>query len=396
MTLDMDGLHHPARIEAPLDAVVEELSREKGLLLGRQLAHRWATDLADIAKVTARFAHLGKGSLNKKMIEAENRAILEGFRSLPRFPEIFEREVGVPLGRFCQTMNALAMLGYSRRSNVVVEEQSWFIRELTSKMGIAPEEVSSVLGKLDAYAGRSPYRPLIPLVGKVRASSFDHAAGYTLLILERVFYGPYDPDLRGRAFEVRCGRVLERLGYRLVHRHPIQFDETIRTAILNRLDYAKRGTDIDLLACRDNILLLLECKEIKPRTSTRSRKLLVRRIEDARSRLDLVAEWVAGNDSAHEQVILTKVAAAIGYDRSRKGAIIPIVVVNFEPKAIQKGKVPFLRFEQLQDLADVPRLVHETIRKTKSKGRWEAEIPIPSATLNAHLTTGSPLPTTRS
>lgn len=355
--LDDVGLHHPAQKVVDDEEVVRELTANGYLSSELYLPHKWATDLTDVGQVTMEKAVVGKGALNRRLLREETNAILRDFGSLPRFPEIFKNMMNMPLEEFMKLTHEVAMLGYSRPSTVFIGRPARVINKLSKKTKLKKRQIAKMLDVLHTRGRGVRFRPILRLSRDLWLTSFDWAATYKLIALNLCFLGPYEFDLRGKAFERRCRKRLSDEGFAVYpNRIEIRFPPPLEEAFADTFGIRKKKSDIDLLAHSNGVILIGECKEIKPNIKKSYREKLLRRLQHSRRQLELISSWMASSEANLRCLISRKILSSIGVDRRSRLMLIPIFLVSYDMQLPKEGALT-ARYERLKGIGELPSTI---------------------------------------
>ena len=354
MAVDEHGLPHLRIADSLHSDIMKDHLTDSFWPRGGHLAYRWVTDILDIAPITIDLANLGRGPVNRKLIREENETIRRGFIEQPGFGAGFFRETGLDFSEFFNVLGALAMVAYDTPSGVAVLQHQHIIDKVSNLTGLDSAVVESILRKFDDEAADTVGRPLIPLSGGYYATSFEWAGFYRMLTIEKFFYGPFDPGIRGRILEDRCSQILQKEGFFVFTRHQVTFDRMTRETIEKRLGFAKARSDIDILAHAGGILLLAECKEVAPGRRARQFKRGGKDITEASKQIDAIAFSVSKSSNSFERLIPIEMRERIGIDASKSLFIFPLVITNLEIADPKIDGAPLVYFGDLRGFSHLP------------------------------------------
>lgn len=363
MTLDEAGLHHPV-----VDSSDDE--RMRGRLLaqprypGGFLAHRWATELPDLAELASRLQP-PKGPVDQALLQRQNSAIKSGFLRQPRFEETFRREWGIVFPHFCDVLDGIARVAYKQPSDVAILRPSQFVTECSRVTGLPDAKVQEVIRTIDEKMGSSMSRPLIPLSESRSVTSYEWAVRFKMVVIESVFFGTYDSNLRGKAFELSSRKALTGLGFSVLPEgHVIRFPTDLLEELKTRFGIRKTKTDIDLLGCRDRVLLFGECKEFKPRAGHRLSASQRRALLEDEQEIALVGEYASRSRAHLERIIDPETARSLGIPSEGRVLILPLLVANMIPSGFEVSVCGALTHEQMPMLNQLT----EDLRRVGDKG----------------------------
>lgn len=354
MTVDEHDLHHPRIADSSYRDIEKNLLIDSFWPRGGHLAHRWVTDILDIAPMTIDLANLGRGPVNRELIGKENETIRRGFADLPEFAAAFSREKGIDFSEFFNVLSALAMLGYDTPSGVAVLQHQHIVNQTGHLTGLDVAVVESILRKFDDDAGDTVGRPLIPLSGDFYTTSFEWAGTFKMLNIEGFFYGAFDPGIRGRILEDRCSQILKKEGFAVTLRHPVTFEQEMKEIIEKRLGFAKTRSDIDILAHASGTLLLAECKEVAPGRRARRFKKGGKDVTEASKQIDAIAFSISESSNSFSRLILPEMRERIGIDISAPLFVVPMVITNLQIADPKIDGAPLVYFGDLKGISGLP------------------------------------------
>ena len=193
------------------------------------------------------------------------------------------------------------------------------------------------------------------LLGNSVIISFDHEMAYNFHRLssgvrnrlEKCFRETYDNNMKGKAFEEKCRQLLKRKGFIVFPHRIIIEEEFLPIDVSNELwGHAKRSTDFDGLANKNNLVLLLECKEKKPTTTK------VIRLENLFQKFSVElyykAKWICENKRKLEHYMGGELESCLSVSKESPSFVIPLVVCNFLVSDIRSDYSPVITYSELR------------------------------------------------
>jgi hypothetical protein len=186
------------------------------------------------------------------------------YTNLPDFPEAFQQYYHYSLDDFFQVSNALLEITYHKDMSTAIESKDRLEKLISQKTKLPKSRFIPILTRL-TYNGDKPQIkfPIIPLGKYLITSHFKAVLSYSHHI-ETCFDEQYEPGLKGPAFEQHCREIIQQHGFYIAP-DSIEFKESYLSpqVSIELWGKEKQGSDLDVLAVSDKLLLLLEAKERK-------------------------------------------------------------------------------------------------------------------------------------
>ena len=169
-----------------------------------------------------------------------------------------------------------------------------------------------------------------------------------LSLLDRCFDELYDNNLKGKAFENACRNMLEEKGLRTVPRRIDVFEPLLPLDVSVTLwGKQKMRTDIDVLANVKNNILVLECKEAKPRLpqlreQNQFKKYIVEHIHKVK--------WISLNLEKLKNYIGIETWRSLKVDEGRTMRFFPLLVSNIVVESNEFRDAPITTFLELKEI----------------------------------------------
>lgn len=241
----------------------------------------WNSDLREAGIETLK-ASPNRGKDNLAHIEKEDEEHLKAYRTLEGYSKTFEKMFGIDYDSFFHAVTSLIHLCYNKPHMVGI----WDSFELSGKMKTKNNARPKVIRKIIRLLSTSPelmrtHCAAIALGNKILVN-YHRLTAARLVLSENCFDEAYDLNLKGENFEKACRKLMRSKGLATfpsgVQIHEPMLPERVSYKLWNRL---KGSSQIDVVSCHDNRVIVLECKEIKPaKKSKRLEKLILEKFED--------------------------------------------------------------------------------------------------------------------
>lgn len=232
--------------------------------------------------------------LQQYMHDREHMMYFEAFLEIPKFPQIFNQKTGITLEKYRDISLALKNIAKKRDTAVTVLPRTRLIVKLKKICKHKDKEIERVIELLQLKKGDSFAEKGIIFTGSKYIFSWltiTMPLRYPLLNIYDEFV---NGDYSGKEFEKECREKIRSHSWTifdesLVISKPIMPDEVS----LELWGKKKQGTDIDVIAVRNNVLLITECKSEMPRFRRKERQL--GEFSKYYQELQYKAIWIAKN-----------------------------------------------------------------------------------------------------
>jgi Holliday junction resolvase len=187
-------------------------------------------------------------------------------------------------------------------------------------------------------------------------------------LLDECFNEVYDNNLKGQAFEEACRKTLRENGIKTISKR-VDITEPILPAEVSIALWGrqKSRTDIDVLACFNNNVLIIECKENKfklPSISEKNqfKKYLIEHFHRVK--------WISSNLKKFENYVGLEEWLSLAITDNQPLYLFPLLVSSTFVETDEFKAAPLLTFIELKELVS-----KEWAAKTKGKtGELNIEI----------------------
>ena len=303
----------------------------------------WNSDFLEVSFETLRDTLDRKGSENLEALKKENEEIFKAYSSMQGFAEEFEKLYGVTMESFFKIENELFRLCYSKLHTVGVWKLSKIFEELNQKTGFPNE----IIKKVVEFSGFPEKYPSMIIVGDTAMTSFRRLSVSRYSLLQNCFNDYYENDLKGKAFEEACRKLLNGYSFNTLPSRVDVFEPMLPLEICQRLwGKQKTRTDIDVLACLENRVLVIECKEIKTRLpKIREQNQFKRYLIEHYYKV----KWISENFTKFRKYLTRSELISLAIDYNKPVIFFPIVVTNKLANIEGFNEVPLVTFAELKD-----------------------------------------------
>jgi hypothetical protein len=355
----------------PDDFAVESLLEKIGLtpraIESISTVREWNSNFRDAAIETARTLKRGKGRDNISKLERELDETYKAYHSMKDFPETFEKLFGVDMEAFFGVSFELECLCYKNVHCVGIWKLSNLLSmgKISEKYGF--EKTSKVVELLRSEKIATGRKTFLVLEDSVM-TNFLRLGTRRSALLDECFNEVYDNNLKGQAFEEACRKTLRENGIKTISKR-VDITEPILPAEVSIALWGrqKSRTDIDVLACFNNNVLIIECKENKfklPSISEKNqfKKYLIEHFHRVK--------WISSNLKKFENYVGLEEWLSLAITDNQPLYLFPLLVSSTFVETDEFKAAPLLTFIELKELVS-----KEWAAKTKGKtGELNIEI----------------------
>jgi hypothetical protein len=166
-----------------------------------------------------------------------------------------------------------------------------------------------------------------------------------LVLSEHCFEEAYENDLKGEVFEKACRKLMYDKGLATIPRSVDVFEPMLSSAISDRYCITRKNrSDIDVISCIDNRIIVIECKEIKSKKLETRR---IRKLEKSSIEHFYKTKWIAENIDKFEKYLDGNLSDALSVDKKRTIHLFPLIVTN-KPVDIKGKMTPLITYVELK------------------------------------------------
>ncbi|HJW65455.1 MAG TPA: hypothetical protein VJ507_01600 [Candidatus Bathyarchaeia archaeon] len=264
------------------------------------------------------------------------------------FPETFEKLFGVDMRVFLDVIFELECLCYKYEHCVGVWKLSnlLYVGKINEKYGI--KNTSKVIELLHNKRKAKGRDDTLFVLKDVVMTSFARLSRKRNSLLDDCFNEVYDNNLKGQAFEEACRKKLLDKGLKTIPKRVDIFESILPAEISLALwGRQKSRTDIDVLACFDNNLIVIECKENKfklPSVSEKNqfKKFLIEHFHRV--------SWISSNIKKFENYVGLGDWHSLAISRNQPLYLFPLLVSSTFVETDELKGAPLLTFIELEEL----------------------------------------------
>lgn len=310
----------------------------------------WASEFKEVSARNVSILRRGKTPENRKLLEQEREEIFRGYLQFPNFDKTFRKTYGYSAKSLKAIVEALELTALGRTHAVVRDSWHRLIVKIAKKTNLLRASVETILRSLTYDDGNSLVDSAIISFGREVAYNFHRLSMAVRGRLEKCFREAYDNNMKGKVFEEKCRKLLKSKGFAVFPRRVIIREEFLPKDVSTELwGHVKRSTDLDVLANKGNLVLLLECKEKKPST-TRVVKLK-NLFQKFSIELYYKAKWTCENKRRLEHYIGEELASCLSVSKDSPSFVIPLVVCNFLVKDVKSDYSPVITYSELRRIS---------------------------------------------
>jgi len=308
----------------------------------------WNSNFQKVATETLKSLEIGKGRDNIDKLKRELDEIYKAYHSMKDFPETFEKLFGVDMRVFLDVIFELECLCYKHVHCVGVWKLSdlLYVGKINEKYGT--KRISKVIELLYSKRKAKGRDDALFILEDVVMTSFVRLSGKRNALLDDCFNEVYDNNLKGQAFEEACRKTLRDNGLKTIPKR-VDITEPILPAEVSLALWGrqKSRTDIDVLACFNNNILVIECKENKfklPSVSEKNqfKKFLIEHFHRV--------NWISCNIKKFENYVGLEEWRSLAIAENQPLYLFPLLVSSTFVETDEFKAAPLLTFIELKEL----------------------------------------------
>jgi len=305
----------------------------------------WNSNFADQVQETLKTIRKGKGKNNLDHLKLEQKEIYSTYSNLIGFPEVFEKTYGIGLHTFLDIVNEFIFECYPHDNTLGV----WKINDL-KKSAVCKkykltdvEQVVSILSNL--RKDNAVYGMFV--VNETIFSTFGRLTVAALFTLDNCLDTMYENDLKGKNFEDATRKMLKEKGLIVLPQSVEIFEPMVPKDVALKLwGKEKNRTDLDIIALKDDALLIVECKDTKFQSSLLKQE---NKFKNFVVEQYYRVQWIKNNFTKFATYIQNE-CAALGIDLSQKLLLLPLVVSNTLVNIENFEGAPLITYSELENL----------------------------------------------
>jgi hypothetical protein len=292
-----------------------------------------------------------KGKANFALIEKESREFFKAYRTMEGYPETFKQLFGIDYDSFFNVIGCMIRLCYDKPHTVGIWEPFELSKKIKTKTHVRPSTIRKVTRLLSTAPElvRTGCAAIV-LDSKILVN-FHRLTLARLVLSENCFEEACSTDLKGPTFEEACRKLMLKKGLATL---PTSVDipepmlpKQVSIKLWNR---QKNESEIDVVSCYDNRIVVIECKEIKlAKKSRKLRKLILKKFERYSTDHFYRTRWIAESVGKFERYVGKNLSAALSIDKSKNINFFPLIVTNKHVE-IEGKEVPVITYRELGDI----------------------------------------------
>jgi hypothetical protein len=296
-----------------------------------------------------------KGKANFALIEKESREFFKAYRTMEGYPETFKQLFGIDYDSFFNVIGSMIHLCYDKPHTVGIWDPFELSKKIKARTNARPSTIRKVTKLLSTFPELVRMGCAAIILDNKIMLNF-HRLTLARLVLSEICIGEAClNDLKGPIFEEACRKLMRGKGLATLPK-VIDIPEPM---LPERVSYklwkrTKPMSDVDVVSCYDNRVIIIECKQIKPaRKSKWLRKLKLKEFKKYPTEHFHKTKWIAENVGKFERYLGENLSDALSIDKSKNINFFPLIVTNKHVE-IEEKEVPIITYRELEDI-DFPR-----------------------------------------
>jgi hypothetical protein len=308
-----------------------------------------------------------KGRQNLLQLKKERKALFNSYQTMTGFSSAFKNLFGTSYKAFFHVTSELLDSCYRNDNNLLIEKTYRLEKSLQSCKGVNKKDIQLTLRILTQNKILQNSLSNVFARDGWTLANFHRLEKAQLVLSQHVFDEVYENSLKGWHFEDGCRKLLAQKGMQVIPRRIEIFEPTLPSLASKTLyGKEKQRSDIDVVACFNNKLVVMECKEIKDVFDDRKTKTITKSLVEHHFK----TIWIAENFEKFKDYLGSESAKKLSIDDSKPIYIISLFVTNKPIDASQHSLKPitYLELKEINletDIADDP---------SKGEGFFELQI----------------------
>jgi hypothetical protein len=314
----------------------------------------WNSAFMEVGAETLKLAPK-KGKANFALIEKESGEFFKAYRTMEGYSETFKQLFGIDYDSFFKVIGCMIRFCYDKPHMVGIWDPFELSKKIKAKTHVRPSTIRKVIKLLSTSPElvRTGCAAIV-LDSKILVN-FHRLTLARLILSENCFEEACSTNLKGPIFEEACRKLMLNKGLATL---PSSIDipepmlpKQVSYKLWNR---QKNRSEIDVVSCYDNRIVVIECKEIKlAKKSRKLRKLILKKFERYSTDHFYRTKWIAENVGKFERYVGENLSDSLSIDRSKSINFFPLIVTNKHVE-IEEKEVPIITYRELEDI-DFPR-----------------------------------------
>lgn len=345
--------------EMAAESVSEEIESGSRYLETNTFVPDWNSDYRNAWLETLKSSP-NKGKDNIAHLRKEEKEVFKSYVTIENYAKTFELLFGTGYACFYNIVSEMIHLCYNNPHTIGI----WDAFELSKKIAVRtrfrPKDFRRIMELLsDRLELEKSNCATIILDGKI-LTNFHRLNAARFVLSEYCFEEAYENSLKGLVFEKACRKLMREKGLVTLPRSVDIFEPMLPADISDRLEKKpKNRSDLDVISCSDNRIIVIECKEIKSgRLDTRRRKMFEKYSEVHFYK----TKWIAENIGKFEKYVGKNLSDALSVDRKKAIYLFPLIVTN-KPVGIKERITPVMTYLELKETDFTKDLQIDAVRK---------------------------------
>jgi len=305
-----------------------------------------------------------KGKANFALIEKESREFFKAYRTMEDYSETFKQLFGIDYDSVSNVIGCMIRLCYDKPHMVGIWDPFELSKKIKAKTHVRPSAIRKVTKLLSTSSELARTGCAAIILDSKILLNFHRLTLARLVLSENCFEEACSTDLKGTIFEEACRKLMLNKGLATLP-SPIDIPEPMlpKQVSYKLWNRQKNESEIDVVSCYDNRIVVIECKEIKlAKKSRKLRKLILKKFERYSTDHFYRTRWIAENVGKFERYVGENLSDALSIDKSKKINFFPLIVTNKHVE-IEEKEVPVITYRELEEI-DFPRDLRKVYLKS--------------------------------
>jgi hypothetical protein len=343
---DKTGLR---KITLPDKVTVESVLEGKGVTPRKIETYAnvfdWNSFFREIAIESLKSVEIGKGEKNLENLRREDKEIYSAYSQIKDYSKTFRKFYGIELEAFFNILSEITYLCYNNTHTVGYWKYSDLLKEPVLARFNSKDIVRTIQLLSQSPKSEKSYDGFV-LLGDNVFTNFRRLIVSRIILLEKCFGEVYSSDLKGKAFENACRRMLNGGGLKTLPGRIDIFEPTVSDEIAFALwGRQKQRTDIDVVSSKNNSIIIIECKEIKSSLESRKQRQFEKYVTEHFHKV----KWIRDNFERFESYVGADIAK-LSIDKKQPVYFFPLVVTNLLVTVPGLVETPLITYLELKEI----------------------------------------------
>lgn len=348
-TVEFDDKTGLRKITLPDNATVESVLEGKGISSRRIETYAtvfdWNSFFRDLAIESLKSVEIGKGEKNLESLRREDKEIYSAYSQIEDYSKTFRKFYGIKLETFFDIVSEITYLCYNKTHTVGYWKYSDLLKEPVLNRFMPKDIVHTIQFLSESSKSEKSYYGFV-LFGDNVLTSFRRLTVSRIILLEKCFGEVFSNDLKGKAFEEACRRLLSGRGLHTLHRRIDIFEPTVPDELAFALwGRQKQRTDIDVVSSKNNAIIIIECKEIKSSLDNHHQSQFKKFVTEHFHKV----KWIRDNFEKFESYVGAEIAT-LSIDKKQPIYFFPLIVTNQLVTLSGLVETPLITYLELKEI----------------------------------------------